>query len=96
MNKTRLPEKLRRSLKTEALEWEEKARKETEPGVSKEMESAEFFNVPRPPRQPVSVRLNLMDISLLKRFARRRGIPYSQLIAQWLHERLKTEYGSKH
>lgn len=95
MNKTRLPEKLKKSLKTEALEWEKRAWKETEEAVSKRMESAEYFNVLRPPRRPVSVRLNIGDISLLKRSARRRGVSYSQLISQWLHERLKIEYGSK-
>jgi len=95
MNKTSLPEKLRKSLKTEALEWEKKARRETDEEDGKRMESAEFFSVPRPPRRPVSVRLDLGDISLLKRYARRRGIPYSQLISQWLHERLKSEYDSR-
>lgn len=96
MKETRLPEKLRSSLAAEALEWDEKVRRETEKSASKEIESSEIFNVPRPPRQPVSVRLDLRDISLLKRFSRRRGIPYSQLIAQWLHERVETECRSKH
>ncbi len=96
MKKTRLPEKLRRSLAAEALEWDEKARMETEDSVCKDIENAEIFNITRPPRQPVSVRLDLRDISLLKRFSRRRGIPYSQLIAQWLHERVETECRSEH
>ena len=96
MKKTILPETLRRSLAAEALEWDEKARMETENSVCKEVESAEIFDVRRPARQPVSVRLDLRDITLLKRFSRRRGIPYSQLIAQWLHERVETECRSEH
>ena len=96
MKKTSLPVKLRKSLKAEALEWEEKARKETERDVRNEMKRAEFFDVPRPPRKPVSVRLDLWDISLLKRFARRQGVSYSQLVAQWLHERLEKECEAKH
>ena len=95
MNKTGLPEKLRKSLKTEALEWERNARQETNEEISERMDSAENFKVSRPPRQPVSVRLDIGDISLLKRTARRRGISYSQLIAQWLHERIKSEYVSR-
>ncbi len=96
LNMTRLPEKLRKSLNTEALEWEEKSRWETEESVSKDMERAEVFNIPRPPRQPVSVRMDIRDISLLKRLSRRRGITYSQLIVQWLHERLDAEYRAEH
>jgi predicted DNA binding CopG/RHH family protein len=96
MKETKLPEKLRRSLAVEALEWDEKARMETENSACKEIENAEIFNVTRPPRRPVSVRLDLREITLLKRFSRRRGIPYFQLIAQWLHERVETECRSEH
>ena len=95
MNNTGLPEKLRKSLKTEALEWEKEARRETDGEVGGRLEKAELFSVPRPPRRPVSVRLDPGDISLLKRYARRRGVSYSQLISQWLHERLKSEYASR-
>jgi len=31
------------------------------------------------------------DISMIKRFARKKGVPYSQLMAMWLHERMEKE-----
>jgi len=31
------------------------------------------------------------DISMVKRLARKKGIPPSQLMAAWLHERIKQE-----
>ena len=96
MNIKSLPEKMRKDLEVEALEWEENARRETEEAISKEIEGSELFSVPRPPRRPVSVRLDIRDISLLKRLSRRRGITYSQLIVQWLHERLDAEYRAEH
>jgi hypothetical protein len=31
------------------------------------------------------------DISLVKRLARKKGIPHTQLMATWLHERIEQE-----
>ena len=91
MKKSRLTEKICEKLKEEAREWEILAREESPDEVAKSLENAEMFKVLRPPRQPISVRLDPRDVSLLKRFARRQGVTYSQLIAQWLHERLREE-----
>jgi hypothetical protein len=55
------------------------------------LEEADAFAATRPPREPVSVRLDPQDIFLLKRLARRRGIAHSQLIALWVHERVVRE-----
>ena len=89
MKKSKVPKKLREKLKNEAGEWERLAREESAVDVAQSLKSAEMFDVPRPPREPISVRLDPRDVSLLKRFARRKGITYSQLIAQWLHERIR-------
>ncbi len=43
--------------------------------------AAEPFKIPRPARQPFSVRLDPFDISMLKRFARKKGVPQTQLMA---------------
>jgi len=53
--------------------------------------AAEPFKIPRPARQPVSVRLDPFDISMLKRFARKKWVPQTQLMATWLHERIEQE-----
>lgn len=45
----------------------------------------------QPSRRPVSVRLDPFDISMLKRIARRKGIPFTQLMSMWLHERIEQE-----
>lgn len=87
----KVPKPIRDSLKKEAKEWEAFVRKETPGQIEQALKNAEPFQVSRPPRQPVSVRIDPYDISWLKRFARRIGIPYSQLIGMWLHERIEKE-----
>ena len=86
-----LPNKLRERLKKEASEWDAAIAAESPESVQKLLEEAEPFKVPRPPRQPVSLRLDPFDISMLKRIARKKGIPYTQLVATWLHERIEQE-----
>ncbi|MBA4393666.1 MAG: hypothetical protein C0407_08955 [Desulfobacca sp.] len=55
------------------------------------MEQAEPFMAQRPAKQPVSLRVDPFDLSMAKRIARRKGIPFSQLMAIWLHERIEQE-----
>ena len=52
---------------------------------------AESFKAPRPARQPVSLRLDPYDISMIKRLARKKGVPNTQLMALWLHEKVEHE-----
>jgi len=59
--------------------------------VQKLLDKTEAFKVPRPARHPVSLRLDPFDISLVKRLARKKGIPHTQLMAIWLHERIEQE-----
>lgn len=86
-----LPNKLLKHLKKEAGEWDGAVASETPEAVQRLLDEAEPFKVPRPPRQPVSLRLDPFDISMLKRIARKKGIPYTQLVATWLHERIEQE-----
>jgi len=88
---SRLPKEIRNTLKEEAKEWDIAIAGESPPQVQKLLDKAEAFKVPRPTRQPVSLRLDPFDISLVKRLARKKGIPHTQLMAIWLHERIDQE-----
>jgi predicted DNA binding CopG/RHH family protein len=88
---TRLPKETRNSLLEEAKEWDTAIAKERVEDVQKLLNEAELFEAPRPARQPVSVRLDPYDISMIKRLARKKGIPHTQLMALWLHEKIEQE-----
>ncbi|GFP32320.1 hypothetical protein HKBW3S42_00626 [Candidatus Hakubella thermalkaliphila] len=88
---SKVPKEIREALKKEAYEWEDAARRETAQQIEETLEGAELFKATRLPRRPVSVRLDPRDISMLKRVARHKGIPYSQLVAIWVHERIEKE-----
>ena len=88
---SRLPKEIRNSLKEEAKEWDISIAGESPEQVQKLLDEAELFKVPRLARQPVSIRLDPFDISLIKRLARKKGIPHTQLMALWLHERIEQE-----
>ena len=88
---SRLPKKIRNNLKEEAKEWDRNIASENPEQVQKLLDEAEPFKIPRPARQPVSIRLDPFDISMAKRIARRKGVPHTQLMATWLHERIEQE-----
>jgi len=88
---SRLPARIRKRLKREAAQWDAAIAGESPHEVQGILEQAEPFRASRPPRQPVSLRLDPYDLALAKRLARRKGIPYTQLIAMWLHERVEQE-----
>lgn len=79
---SRLPDKIIQRLRKEAVAWDRRRARGFEAEVIKELEKADVFSVSRPAREPVSVRLGPQDIFLLKRLARRQGIPSSQVLAQ--------------
>ena len=87
----RLPKRTTKRLLKEAHEWDEAVERENTEEVENHLETAEVFRVARPPRQPVSIRLDPFDLSLAKRIARKKGIPHTQLMALWLHERIERE-----
>jgi len=89
----RLPKEIKKDLKEEAKKWERTIAEESPEHVQKMLDQAESFKIPRPPRQPVSIRLDPFDIAMVKRIARRKGIPHTQLMATWLHERIEREKG---
>jgi len=88
---SKLPAKLRNRLKKEALAWDVSLSEERPEEVEKLFERAELFQANRPPRQPVSIRVDPFDLSLAKRIARRKGIPFTQLMSMWLHEKIEQE-----
>ena len=88
---SRLPKEMRNNLQEEAKEWDTAIAGESVEDVQKLLDEAEPFKVPRPPRQPVSLRLDPFDISMIKRLARKKGIPHTQLMALWLHEKIDQE-----
>jgi len=38
------------------------------------------------PRQPAFLRMDTFDLSMIKRLARNKGVPHTQLMAIWLRE----------
>ena len=88
---SRLSKKMRNHLKREAMEWDSTIAEERPEDLEKLLDKAEPFEIPRPARQPVSIRMDPFDISIIKRLARKKGIPYTQLMAAWLHERIEQE-----
>jgi len=88
---SRLPKEIRNNLKEEAKEWDITIAGESLEQVQNLLDEAETFKVPRPARHPVSLRLDPFDIFLVKRLARKKGIPHTQLMAIWLYERIDQE-----
>ena len=88
---SRLPKRIRKRLQQEAHDWDIRLPTEGLEKVQKLLESAEHFKATRSPRQPVSLRLDPLDISMIKRIARTKGIPHTQLMALWLHEKVEQE-----
>lgn len=88
---SKLPKDLKKKLIKEAQDWDSLIDRETPEELQHLMEQAEPFMAQRPVRQPVSLRVDPFDLSMAKRIARRKGIPFSQLMAMWLHERIEQE-----
>ena len=88
---SKLPKKTRNGLKKEATQWDTAISGERPEQVHELLIDAEPFKVPRPARQPVSVRMDPFDVAMIKRFARKKGVPHTQLMAMWLRERIERE-----
>ncbi|MBM4330713.1 MAG: hypothetical protein FJ117_05705 [Deltaproteobacteria bacterium] len=88
---SKLPEKIKKKLKAEALAWDASIAKEKPEDAARLLDKAEPFVAMRPPRQPISLSLDPVDISMAKRIARRKGISFTHLISMWLHERINQE-----
>jgi predicted DNA binding CopG/RHH family protein len=88
---SKLPARIKNRLKKEAIAWDSSVAKEKPEEVERLLENAEPFVAKRPPRRPVSVRVDQFDISMAKRIARKKGIPFTQLMSMWLHERIEQE-----
>jgi len=90
---SRLPKAIREKLKKETRDWDAAIARETPAETEALLNDAEPFEASRPPRRPVSVRMDSFDLAMLKRLARKKGLPPSQLMAMWLHERIEQEKG---
>ncbi len=90
---SKIPNKIRKGLSEEARKWDSSIAGEKPQRVAALMEKAESFKVSRPARQPVSVRIDPLDLSMLKRIARRKGVPFTQLMSMWVHEKVVQEQG---
>jgi len=88
---SRLPKKTRNGLQKEAIQWDTAISGESPEQIQELLNDAEPFKVPRPARQPVSLRMDPFDISMVKRLARKKGVPHTQLMAMWLRERIERE-----
>jgi len=88
---SRLSRKTRDDLKKEAIQWDTAISGESPEQIQELLNDAEPFKVPRPARQPVSLRMDPFDISMIKRLARKKGVPHTQLMAMWLRERIERE-----
>lgn len=86
-----LPKKKRDSLKKEAIKWDTTISGESSEQIQELLNDAEPFKALRPPRQPVSLRMDPFDLSMIKRLARKKGVPHTQLMAMWLRERVERE-----
>ncbi len=91
MTMSRLSAGIVRRLRKEAHAWDRARASESEREVAARLDEAEVFTVNRPAREPLSVRLDPQDVFLLRRLARRLGIPSSQLLGIWIHERVARE-----
>jgi len=87
----KFPKRIKMGLKKEAKAWDSSISQEKPEEVSGLLGKAQLFVARRPPRQPVSVRLDPFDLALLKRIARNKGIPFTQLMSMWLHEKVEQE-----
>ena len=91
MTTSRLSAGIVRRLRKEARAWDRARASEPEREVAARLDEAEVFTVNRPAREPLSVRLDPQDVFLLRRLARRLGLPPSQLLGIWIHERVAQE-----
>ena len=88
---SKLPKKTRNGLKKEAIQWDTAISRESPEQIQELLNDAEPFKIPRPARQPVSLRMDPFDVSMIKRLARKKGVPHTQLMAMWLRERIDRE-----
>ena len=88
---SKLPPKIRKRLKKEAQTWDASIARENPQKLAELLGKTEFFLASRPPKQPVSLRIDPFDVSMAKRIARRKGIPFTQLMSMWVHEKIEKE-----
>jgi predicted DNA binding CopG/RHH family protein len=88
---SQIPKGIKRGLTKEAHEWDKLIEEENLDQAERALNEAEPFKALRPARQPVSIRLDPFDISMIKRIAREKGVPHTTLMAAWLHEKVENE-----
>jgi len=80
-----------KQIEKESTYWDNILETENLTDFENDLKKSEIFTAQRPPKVNVTLRLDPLDLSLIKRKANRLGLPHSQLIASIVHQSLQRE-----
>ncbi len=80
-----------KKMKNEAKYWDNILKTETIDEFEKDLKKAKTFTAVRPPKVNITLRIEPLDLMLIKRKARQLGLPHSQLIASIVHQELRKQ-----
>ena len=78
-----------RQIEKEAIYWDNILENESKTDFENDLKKSERFTAQRPPKVNVTLRLDPLDLSLIKRKANKLGLPHSQLISSIVHQSLR-------
>ena len=77
--------------KKEGKIWDSILLNESIEDFEEDLKNSESFYASRPPKVNVTLRLDPVDLSLLKRKSRKLGLPHSQVISSIIHQVLRKD-----
>ena len=80
-----------KQIEKESTYWDNILENESPADFESDLKKSEIFSAQRPPKVNVTLRLDPLDLSLIKRKANKLGLPHSQLIASIVHQSLRSE-----
>ena len=80
-----------KQIEKESTYWDNILENESLADFENDLKKSEIFSAQRPPKVNVTLRLDPLDLSLIKRKANKLGLPHSQLIASIVHQSLRKE-----
>ncbi len=80
-----------KQIEKESTYWDNILENENLTDFENDLKKSEIFTVQRPPKVNVTLRLDPLDLSMIKRKANKLGLPHSQLIASIVHQSLRKE-----
>jgi len=80
-----------KQIEKESTYWDNILENESLADFENDLKKSEIFSAQRPPKVNVTLRLDPLDLSLIKRKANKLGLPHSQLIASIVHQSLLKE-----